>query len=202
METTHQEYYTRRNVAKRNVMKQLELVTKIAFYEWYEIEREIESSKTNHLFSVQYPRLNFSAQAGIIGLRGHNTKYHAKIKNQCKIDISTKAYMFKDDEIEFYIFFKVVGDLRKAFKVAYELKTISDEFCQYQIKVLGIDMGLGGGSIDRDNLTITIMNMFFNGMKTEKIEELSENIRKIFLFDFIKYQEKLSILFESDEKYI
>ena len=48
METTHQEYYTRRNVAKRNVMKQLELVTKIAFYEWYEIEREIESSKTNH----------------------------------------------------------------------------------------------------------------------------------------------------------
>jgi hypothetical protein len=203
METTHQEFYTRRNAAKRSVMKQLELVTKIAIYKWYEEAKNIESVKMNHMFNVNYPILYIAPTNLTYEIEEMNiSKWYSSIIKECCIKPNQERWIFEKNETDLDIFFKPQGKLSTLYKKIWGFRP-EDMDLDYQVRFTGlIAQTISGIGIHRDYVTISIIKMNFWSIPTEKIEELAAGIGKIFLFDFIKYDETFKTLFKSENEYI
>ena len=203
METTHQEYYTRRNAAKRSVMKQLELLTKIAIYKWYEEAKNIESKKLNHMFHVDYPRLDIAPINLTFEVEDRKlSEWYASVKKECCIKPNQEHYIFNSIQTELDIFFTPQGKLATLYKKIWKLGPEHMDL-DYQIRFTGVmSQTTSGIGLDRDYLRMSIVKMNFWSISTEKIEELAAGIGKIFLFDFMKYDQIVTTLFKSGDEYI
>jgi hypothetical protein len=203
METTHQEYYTRRNAAKRSVMKQLELVTKIAIYKWYEEAKNIESKKLNHMFHIDYPRLDIAPINFTFKIEDRKlSEWYASVKKECCIKPNQERWIFSSKQTELDIFFTPQGKLASLYNKIWGLGP-EDMDLDYQIRFTGvITQTISGIGLDRDFLQISIVKMNFWSIPTEKIEELAEGIGKMFLFDFMKYDQIVTTLFKTGDEYI